>query len=965
MPTAEVVAKTVLPAGFHLSVFAAEPDVQQPIAMATDPRGRLWVAENYTYSEVKVGYHPDLRDRILMFADTNNSGHFNQRTVFWDDAQRLTSVEVGLGGVWALALPNLVFIPDANGDGIPDGPPQIVLDGFESAQARHTVANGLRWGPDGWLYGRHGILGTSLVGPPGTPAGQRIPMNVGIWRYHPTRRIFEVVARGTTNPWGMDWDPHGELFFINTVIGHLWHVIPGAHYRRMFGEDPTPNVFNLIEQTADHVHWATGEVWTDVRKGVTDLTAAAGGGHAHTGLLIYQGGQWPETWNGRVLTINYHGRRLNVDQLERQGGGFVGRHQPDALVFADPWFRGIDVIAAPDGGVFVSDWSDAGECHDNEGIHRTSGRIYKLTYGAPNLAPADLTALGEVALAQLQTSPNDWQARQARRVLADRAHAGAPLHDGRAALTRLASSDPEEVHRLRALWALHVSGGVDPSLLRDKLKGAEYERAWALRLQADAADFAGWAESVLPEFAAKESSALVRVTLASLLQKLPLSHRAPLARELLAHAEDATDHNQPLMLWYGIEPLAATDPGFAELLAGARLPLVQRLGARRLAQDLDSAPQRVNALLRAIARNPSAAVSEAVLDGLAEGLAGRRQVFPPAAWAEVAPRLMTGANDSLRSRILDLGAGFGDRAALGELTNLALDRGAESARRRAALASLIRARVAGLAELCDRLLTVRELAGVAAGGLALSADPAVADRLLAEWPNLDESARPPVLNVLLSRPAWTMKLLDGISAGKLRRSDLGVAQARQIRDLQDAALTRKLGEVWGVLQDPDETTKRVTLAKWKQKLTPGVLQSADPAAGQKLFGLTCAGCHQLYGAGADLGPELTGAGRQNLDYLLGNILFPSEVVAADYRPTTLNLKDGRVLTGIVRSRTAQALVLAMIGETATISRGDIAAEQVSALSLMPEGLLDGLTDQQAADLMRFLMSQAPPAPARR
>ncbi|MDZ4778842.1 MAG: PVC-type heme-binding CxxCH protein, partial [Planctomycetia bacterium] len=353
MPVMEVIAQSKLPPGFKLTVFAAEPDVQQPIGMATDARGRLWVAENYTYSESKMGYHKDLRDRIVVFEDTDNDGRFDKRTVFWDGAERLTSVEVGLGGVWALALPNLYFLPDENGDGIADGPPQIVLDGFEYVAGRHTVANGLRWGPDGWLYGRHGIQSTSRIGPPATSVEKRTAMNVGIWRYHPTRRVTEVVAQGTTNPWGMDWDALGELFFINTVIGHLWHVIPGAHYRRMYGGDPTPHIYEPIEQTADHVHWGTGENWTDVRKGVTDVTSAAGGGHAHTGLLIYQGGQWPEAWNNKLLTINFHGRRLNVEQLDRQGSGFIARHNPDAFFFADPWFRGIDLVAAPDGGVFV------------------------------------------------------------------------------------------------------------------------------------------------------------------------------------------------------------------------------------------------------------------------------------------------------------------------------------------------------------------------------------------------------------------------------------------------------------------------------------------------------------------------------------------------------------------------------------------------------------------------------------
>ena len=970
MPVAEVVAQTKLPPGFKLSVFAAEPDVQQPIGMATDARGRLWVAENYTYSERAVGYHKDLRDRIVVFEDTDNDGRFDKRTVFWDGAERLTSVEVGLGGVWALALPNLYFIPDENGDGIPDGPPQIVLDGFEHQAGRHTVANGLRWGPDGWLYGRHGIQSTSRIGPPGTPDEKRTAMNVGIWRYHPARHVTEVVAQGTTNPWGMDWDARGELFFINTVIGHLWHVIPGAHYRRMYGDDPAAHIYEPIEQTADHVHWGTGENWTDVRKGVTDVTSAAGGGHAHTGLLIYQGGQWPEAWNDKLLTINFHGRRLNVEQLERQGSGFVGRHDRDAFFFADPWFRGIDLVAAPDGGVFVSDWSDAGECHDHDGIHRTSGRIYKLTYGDVKKGSAtDLTTLGDVGLAELQGSANDWMSRQARRVLADRARRGAPLKDARAALQRLAMNDRSEVVRLRALWSLQVSGGVDDGLSRAKLNGSESERAWAIRLMEDASHvnpgagemFQRFVEKELPRLASSEKSALVRVTLASLLQKLPLAQRPALAQALLAHAEDASDHNQPLMLWYGIEPLAASDAGFVGLVAATRIPHVQRLAARRLAEDIDAAPRRVDALLAAIAEISPVPSRQAVLDGLADGLAGRRKVAKPASWSVAGPRLATGADEVLRNRIRDLSALFGDGRALDQIKEAALDKDADLPRRRAALQALIDARADGLRAVCEQLLAVRGLSAVAASGLALSDDPAVADRLLAEWPDLYGAEKPPVLNALLSRPAWTMKLLDAIAAGQVRRTELGVAQARQIRALHDDALTQRLTDTWGAIQDTDDATKQAAIQGWRQKLGPEAVKRADPAEGRKLYMQSCGACHTLYGAGGTIGPDLTGSGRQNLDYLLENILFPSAIVAPEFRQTTLTLKDGRSLSGVIRSRNNQAVVIQMIGETATVSLPDIGQQETSPLSLMPEGLLDALTERQVLDLVSYLMSSSPPA----
>ena len=969
MPAVEVALKSALPLGFRLSVVAAEPDVHQPIAMTTDPRGRLWVAENYTYSERVVGYHPQLRDRIIIFEDVDNDGHFDKRTVFWDGAERLTSIEVGLGGIWAICLPNLVFIPDADGDDAPDGSPQVLLDGFEFQNARHTVANGLRWGPDGWLYGRQGILGTSYVGAPGTPKSQRVAMGVGIWRFHPAQCMFEVVAQGTTNPWGMDWDAHGEAFFINTVIGHLWHVIPGAHYQRMFGDDPNPRVYELITQHVDHVHWAAGEIWTDVRKGVTEPTLAAGGGHAHTGLLIYQGGQWPADWHGRLLTINFHGRRINVERLERVGSGFVGRHERDAFLFADEWFRGIDLIAAPDGGVFVSDWSDAGECHDQEGIHRTSGRIYKLTYGEAKQSDAgDLTKLSGEELTNLQLSSNDWLARQARRVLANRAATRQPLAEAHAALLRLAASETNEIHRLRALWALRVSGARMAESLKRGLRGPEHVRAWSIRLLEDARhdsaasreEFNQLVARELPLMSRHDPSPLVRLTLASLLQRLPVADRAPIAAGLLSHPEDANDHNLPLMIWYGIEPLSGDESSFAELIASARIPRVQRLGARRAAEEIDTAPARVDALLTAIVRNSSASGRQAVLDGLAEGLAGRRRVARPASWASVEPRLAEGANEALLDRLRDLSALFGDGRALDEIRGVALNGAADLPQRRAALQALIDARAPGLREVCERALPVRDLSATAAGGLALFESPEIADRLLAEWPHLYGHERPSVLNALVSRPAWAARLLEAIVTGHFKRGDLGVFDARRIRSFNDQALTRRLSEVWGEIRDVDDAERNRAFALWKQRLTPESLAKADLKQGRQVFLTACAPCHVLFDDGGNLGPNLTGSDRGNLDYLLENLLFPNVILPAEFRQTTLSLKDGRVLTGVIRSRADRTVTLQSVGEVVTVETSEIQSEETPALSLMPEGLLDALDEGQSRNLIRFLMSKEPP-----
>ena len=183
VPAAQAASGFRVPDGFHVTVFAAEPDVQNPSAMAWDRRGRLWVAENYTYAEASRKFDLRLRDRVLIFEDDDADGHFDRRTVFTEDVQMLASVEIGFGGVWLLCPPRLLFVPDQNGDDVPDGPAEAVLDGFSvPSENYHTFANGLRWGPDGWLYGRCGASSPGQIGAPGTPDGLRVPVRGGIWR---------------------------------------------------------------------------------------------------------------------------------------------------------------------------------------------------------------------------------------------------------------------------------------------------------------------------------------------------------------------------------------------------------------------------------------------------------------------------------------------------------------------------------------------------------------------------------------------------------------------------------------------------------------------------------------------------------------------------------------------------------------------------------------------------------------
>jgi putative membrane-bound dehydrogenase-like protein len=963
----KAVASFHLPPGFRAQVFAAEPDVQNPVAMNWDTRGRLWVAEYYTYADRPQKFDLALRDRVLILADRDGDGRADERKVFCDNVQRLTSVEVGLGGVWLISLPRLLFVPDRNGDDVPDGPAEIVLDGFEtSTENYHNCASGLRFGLDGWLYGRCGASSPGRIGPPGSADSERVPIYGGIWRYHPTRRTFETLCHGTTNPWGHDWDADGELFFTNTVTGHLFHMIPGAHYTRSATITPNRRVYETIDTHADHFHWET-------RRGTNYREAAhnqLGGGHAHSGAMIYLADQWPQEYRGRLMTLNLHGRRINVDRLERGGSGFVARHQPDIAQADDTWFRGIELSCGPDGSVYVLDWSDTGECHEHDGIHRLSGRVYRFTYGdTPGKAQRDLRQASLAELVGLHADVNEWFVRQARRELASRAAAGVDVQAALAELQkRFSAPQADRVSRLRALWTLHTLGAMERDALV-KLLGDpdEHLRAWGLRLlvefwpldtvhglvraqpESTDAELARQLETM----ARTETSALVRLVLASTLQRLPIHMRPGLAAALASHSDDAEDHNIPKLVWYGLAPLiedsAAT---LVPIAVEGRLPQSREWITRSIAEDPRRNAVALDRLLQA-ATGKDEAVRADVVRGLVAGLAGRRKADPPASWNAFQASFNEAAQE-LQELVRNLNVVFGDGRALEEVRRVALDNQARVPQRRLALETLIEARPDDLREVCERLLRVRFLNTTALKGLTLFDDAGIGRELARNYNSFHPTERAAVIEALAARPTFAAALLDQIAAGRIPPGDLSALQARQIRSFGDDGLSARLSEVWGELRDSPQD-KQETIARLKQELTAERLSSADQRQGRAVFQTACASCHRLYGAGGTIGPDLTGSGRHNLDYVLGNIVDPSAVVNKDYRMSVVRLADGRVLNGLVISQDAERVVLHTVQEKLTILRAEIDKISLTTLSAMPEGILQPLKEDQIRDLVAYLM----------
>jgi putative membrane-bound dehydrogenase-like protein len=945
LPPQEAAAAMTAPAGFAVTLLAAEPAVCQPIAMCFDDRGRLWVVECYAYPH-KVPA-AEARDRILIFEDTDGDHVLDARKVFVEGLNLASGIAVGFGGVWVGAAPNLLFFPDADADDVPDGPPRILLDGW-GAQDTHETLNSFIWGPDGWLYGCHGVFTHSAVGKPGTPEADRVRINAGIWRYHPVRHEFEVFSEGTSNPWGVDFNDLGHAFQTACVIPHLYHVIPGARYQRQAGQHFNPYTFDDIKTIARHRHWS-GNQWNDADRAASD---ASGGGHAHSGACIYLGGAWPEHHRGKLFMNNIHGDRLNEDRLTPSGSGYVGDGEPDFLFANDSWSQFISLQVGPDGQMVLLDWCDANECHHGDAAKhdRSNGRMFKVIY---NLAPpvkVDLGRESDAGLIDLLGHENDWFVRHARRLLQERAAAGRLASDTPRLLREKLAAAPTTPNKLRVIWTLHVTGQLDEAGLMQILDDPEPAvRGWAIQLAAERKHVS---PSMLERFAtlaASDPSPVVRLALAAALQRISLAGRWPIATALVAHAEDAGDHNLPLMNWYAIEPLVPLDPVQAvELAAASRIPVVSRFILRRLALE----PAGYDALVDRLAVADSATRTW-MLEELVAALAARGRMAAPSAWQRGWETLSADPDEGVRRLARLVAVRFGDPRVVPAMRAVVADATADTAARRDALAALVAAKDDGLPPVLQQLIADPVIAKDALAGLASVPNDGTPTAIIAGYQALPADVRQAAIAALVSRPAWTLALLDAIAAGTVPRSDLSAFTVGQLANSRDKQVLARLQQVWGTVR-PTPADRQAEFAAWRAKLGPKAMKQADLAHGRVTYAKTCGACHQLHGEGGKIGPELTGSNRADLDYLLANLLDPSAIVGRDYQTTIVITDDGRSIAGIVVQETPTSVTLQTPTERITIPLDEIETRVLAPQSLMPENQLAQLAPETARDLIAYL-----------
>jgi putative membrane-bound dehydrogenase-like protein len=961
-----------VPPGFRVQVAAAEPEVQQPIAMCLDDRGRLWLAEGFSYPErEEVGKG---KDRILIFEDTDQDGTLDKHTVFIEGLNLVSGLEVGFGGVWVGAAPYFMFIPDKNGNDVPDGlegpqdknrpasdiPPgaTVLLDGWHYEDTHETL-NTFTWGPDGWLYGCHGVFTHSRVGKPGTAEDQRQVLNAGIWRYHPTKHLFEVFSEGTSNPWGIDFDEHGQAFCTACVIPHLYHLIDGGRYFRQAGPHANPYTYSDIATIAKHRHY-TGNQWNDNdRKKSDDL----GGGHAHAGAMIYQGGSWPAEYVGKLFMHNIHGNRINVDVLTPQGSGFSGDRNPDFLLTGDKWSQMLNLQYGPDGQVWMIDWYDANQCHrPEEGLHdRTNGRIYRVSYNnAPNVK-VDLAKSSDDDLAKTVDAENEWYYSHARRLLQERAVSRKIEMSAVNFLEERLTQKGNDPKRLRALWMLHAISRRPINEKEEIVKLLDDEspwiRSWTIQLTGERlGGYPAWDAAIekFVEMAKNDPSPVVRLYLSSIAQRLPAEQRWDLLAGLCSHAGDNADQNLPFMYWYAMEPLAAANPERALALAmsasedipSLQTDMVQRLGSGDPQKSLDLLAKGLDG-----AKDSRSRLT--FLRGINAILRGKKDISGSKTLAAVAEKLSGDKDAAVRVEALAVALRLGNAKAGGALQQVIATDSNPRETRRAALRCLVDAKAPQLAEVLQKLLDDAAMRGDAIRAVAVvDSDPA-AEKILAVYSALTPTERRDALGTLASRVLYAHRLLASVQGNVVPKADLSADLVRQLRNLNDESLTKQLEQVWGVVRET-AADKAAMLVRYKALLDKEEGPPRDREHGRAIFSKTCQQCHTLFGTGGKVGPDLTGSNRVNTEYLLANIVDPSAVMAKEYRPTMFALVDGRVITGIVKDEAGTTYSVQTATELLTFPKEDVEQSKQSDLSMMPDDQLKNFSDAEIRALAAYL-----------
>lgn len=971
---AEAVTHFKTPEDLSVQLVLGDPEIAQPLFMSWDERGRMWVMEYRQYPDPaglkmisrdtflrsvydKVPPAPPNHfkgsDRISIHEDSDGDGVYDKHNVFVDELNIASSFAVGRGGVYVTNPPYLLFYPDANHDDVPDGDPQVLLEGF-GIEDSHSVINSLRFGPDGWLYGGQGSTVTGAVKKPGSTDPPVRSLGQLIWRYHPEKQIYEIFAEGGGNTFGCEIDEKGRIY-----SGHNggdtrgFHYVQGGYYRKGFGKHgplSNPYSFGFFENIKHH--------------SVARFT--------HN-FIIYEENTLPQRFRGQLFGIEPLQGQVVLSNFKPFQSSFETEDIERVLKTDDPWFRPVDIKTGPDGHIYIADMYEQRIDHSSHyagRVDKSSGRIYKLKGQSEKPATSfDYSRLADADLIKLLDHPGKWHRQMAVKLLGDRfspgtASAGKTGAERRSAAVKQLEAELAKAtgqSALERLWALNACGGLtDPMTLRLLTHEEPFVRAWTIRIVCDPGTTSPEVATAIAGAASKEPYIDVRKQMASSSRRLSPELALPIIRELLKYDEDANDIHQPLLIWWALESQAGRTDVLSiiqQLLSDPatwQRPLIAQTIAERLMKRYALSGTRGDLLSAAalLGAAPDKASVDHLLKGFEEAFQGRSLAGIP---DELVAALAKSGGGSLALRF---------RQAQPDAVEEALQTIRDPKATRDVRRQLIE--ICGQLRQPELLSVLRELAGTENDPALLASiytafqnydAEEIANDVTARYAALPEEPQLAAEAMLVSRLAWSRQLLAAVDSGLIDKEKVSSSALRKMLMHGDDSIETAIEKHWGEIAGLSPAQVQSEISRINAALSEG---SGNPRNGKPLFMQNCGRCHLLFDEGGRIGPDLTPFARTNLERMLTSVVNPSLEIREGFENYLAITVDGRVLNGFLADKDSQVVILRGVdGQNIILKQTDIEEMKVVPQSVMPEGALKTLTDQQLRDLFAYLRSSQP------
>ncbi len=976
--------------GFEIELIASEPDIGQPLHISWDSKGRMWVTQYLQYqfpAGLKiVEYDNHLRaqfdkvpeppphgtkgaDKITVFEDTDGDGRYDSHRDVITGLNIATSCVTGAGGIWVSNAPYLLFYPDADGDANPDSDPVVKLSGF-GIEDTHSVMNSLKWGPDGWLYGVNGSTTTGKVEDPAT--GKMVEwQGQMVWRYHPEWEKFEIWAEGGGNTFSLEIDSAARVFSgTNNGNTRGMYYPQGAYGKKSWGKHgplTNPYAFGYI----DHMK----------HEGDDRRFAQA--------FCIYEGGLFPESWNGKIIAANSLHNIVWVSELLPDGSTFRTVDEEPLVQTDDRWFRPVFCGVGPDGCVYLADWYDTRLSHVRpvDDWHKDSGRIYRIkpTGTKPKVPEMNLSeATAEELVAEFD-DPN-WVVRKRALLELGWSDLDSPfgiglieereekkLADSGAELDPKQLADPES---LLALYMEHRRGEgpkteaeqrarirllqyfsiVDPDREDGNSSGASEQEWEHIRELAN--------DSVDASFAmtSEEDNVGIRAEYCSIAKRMQPVLGIQYASRLMREFErDYDDPHIPLLIWWAIEQHAESARAAIEALAAEQMTweseIFRKFIAERLMRRYCMAGGEENFLTAA--RLLETAPDD---DGKKRLMTGLQLAFQGTAIPELPKALedqMNAYAEAGGGNNLSLRLQRGDKTALKEAIALLGNNDANPVERVEVAKALGDVGDPSVVPALLKVLGLDQqsaLKRVALQSLANYGDPnipkTILSRLGSTLPREHEVAST-AHRVVAGRTEWAKLFLEDVDRAIVKARHVEPDVVQLLAQHGDPEIDAAIRKHWpsSVAATSEENQKEIA------RLKKIVLErEGDPEAGKIHFTTRCSACHQLFGEGQAIGPDLTPYERGNLDFWLPAIVAPSLELREGFLQYVATMKDDRVVIGMMRDQNPQTVTLRdLAGQESVLSRAEIKSLEASPISLMPPALLTGMSDEELRDLFAYLM----------